>query len=128
VIANCVAWDIALYMLQSEPGRFSLFTPRLVTLVDEWSVIMMTKIKKTVKEAARQLDRAITLGVASMYPLVFSVPTPDPVPDWKQVVKVGWRVVVVTVSETTRILRKTGFLKLEDSPKPGSSKNKEENQ
>jgi hypothetical protein len=90
-------------------------------------VAMMNKIRQTVKEAARQLDRAITLGVASMYPLVFSMPTPDPVPDWKRVVKVGWRVVVVTVTETTRILRETGFLKLDSSqPKPGSSQDKEE--
>jgi len=72
----------------------------------------MTRIKATMAEAARQIDKAINLGVSAMYPLVFNMPAPDPPPDWKHVVRVGWKVVRVTAKETTRILKETGFPKL----------------
>ena len=63
-----------------------------------------TRLRRVARDVAGRLDRAITLGVASAYPLVFNVPTPDPVPDWKRVVRVGWRVVRTTAVETVRIL------------------------
>jgi hypothetical protein len=56
------------------------------------------------RHVAGKLDRAITLGVASAYPIVFNMPTPDPVPDWKHAVKVGWKLVRTTLAETLRIL------------------------
>lgn len=61
-------------------------------------------VKSIARLVGRQLDAAITMGVASAYPLVFNMPTPDPVPDWKRVVKLGWRMVKTTSGETYRIL------------------------
>jgi hypothetical protein len=74
---------------------------------------MLIHLKKTVRDFAHKIDQAITMGVSAMYPLVFSLPAPDPLPDWKRVVKLGWKVVKVTVSETTRVLRENSFPKLE---------------
>jgi hypothetical protein len=57
------------------------------------------------RKLAHKIDQAITLGVASAYPMVFNMPTPDPVPDWKNVVRLSWKVVRVTSKETIRLLR-----------------------
>jgi len=63
-----------------------------------------TRLRRVARDVAGRLDRAITLGVASAYPVVFNMPTPDPVPDWKRVVRVSWRIVRATAVETVRIL------------------------
>ena len=65
-----------------------------------------SRVARVVRGAARRLDEAVTLGVASVYPLVFNVPAPDPLPDWKHVVRVSLRVVKVTVVQAFRILIK----------------------
>jgi hypothetical protein len=62
------------------------------------------KIKSRIREGARQLDKAIDLGIAAAYPLVFNMPLPDPPPDWKYIIRLGWRMVKVTTRETTRVL------------------------
>jgi hypothetical protein len=62
--------------------------------------------KAQVIRVAQHMDKAITLGVAAAYPLLFSMDTPDPVPDWKQGVRFGWRVVTVTAKETLKVLKK----------------------
>lgn len=74
---------------------------------------MLIRLKRLVLEVGRKIDQAINLGVASMYPLVFSLPAPDPIPDWKRVVRLGWKVVTVTAAETTRLIKENGFPKLE---------------
>jgi hypothetical protein len=43
---------------------------------------------------------------AAAYPLLFSMEVPDPVPDWKDGVRFGWKVVLVTARETIKVLRK----------------------
>ena len=63
-----------------------------------------TGLRRVARDVAGRLDKAITLGVASAYPIVFNVPTPDPVPDWKLVVRVSWRIVRATAVETVRVL------------------------
>jgi hypothetical protein len=35
---------------------------------------------------------------------VFNMPTPDPAPRWRDLVRVGWRLVKATTKETTRVL------------------------
>jgi len=57
-------------------------------------------------EVAYRLDKAISLGVAAAYPVLFSMEAPDPLPDWKDGVRFGWRVVRVTARETMKVLRK----------------------
>ena len=66
--------------------------------------VKRSRLGNVVRDVAGRLDRAITLGVASAYPIVINMPTPDPVPDWKHVVKVGWKIVKTTMVETIRIL------------------------
>lgn len=66
--------------------------------------VKRSKLGNVARDVAGKLDRAITLGVASAYPIVFNMPTPDPVPDWKHVVKVSWKLVKTTLAETVRIL------------------------
>lgn len=63
-----------------------------------------TRLRAFARDIAGRLDRAITLGVASAYPVVFNMPTPDPVPDWKHAARVGWRIVRTTIVETVRVL------------------------
>jgi hypothetical protein len=58
-----------------------------------------------VASLARKLDRAINLGVSAAYPMVFNLPTPDPPPDWKAVVRVAWRAVRATARETVKVLK-----------------------
>ena len=55
---------------------------------------------------AQRMDKAISLGVAAAYPLLFSMDAPDPVPDWKDGVRFGWKVVRVTARETLKVLKK----------------------
>jgi hypothetical protein len=50
------------------------------------------------------IDKAIDLGIQAAYPLVFNMPTPDPPPDWKRIVRLSWRMVRTTAKETSRIL------------------------
>ena len=45
------------------------------------------------------------MGVASAYPMVFNLPTPDPVPDWKRIVRIGWKMTKYTLVEAYKILR-----------------------
>ena len=66
--------------------------------------VKRSKLGNVARDVAGKLDRAITLGVASAYPIVFNMPTPDPVPDWKHAVKVSWKLVKTTLAETVRIL------------------------
>lgn len=61
-------------------------------------------VKGFIRLVGRQIDSAITLGVSSAYPLVFNLPTPDPPPDWKRAVKLGWKMITTTSRETYRIL------------------------
>jgi hypothetical protein len=63
-------------------------------------------VKEQVVRFAQHMDKAITLGVTAAYPLLFSMEAPDPVPDWKQGVRFGWRVVRVTAKETFKVLKK----------------------
>ena len=67
-----------------------------------------TRLRAFARDVAGRLDRAITLGVASAYPVVFNMPTPDPVPDWKHAARVGWRIVRATIVETVRVLTRGG--------------------
>jgi hypothetical protein len=62
------------------------------------------RLRTVVRDVVGRLDKAITLGVASAYPIVLNIPTPDPVPDWKRVVRIGWKFVKTTFVETVRIL------------------------
>jgi hypothetical protein len=80
---------------------------------DNRDVEMLIRFKRAIREAGRQLDRAIALGVSAMYPIVFTLPAPDPLPDWKRVARLGWKVAKVTVAETIRVIRKNGFPRLE---------------
>lgn len=63
-------------------------------------------VKVRALKFARHMDKAISLGVAAAYPLLFSMDAPDPVPDWKQGVRFGWKVVRVTARETIKVLKK----------------------
>jgi hypothetical protein len=71
----------------------------LETVKPSWAKVQVVKL-------AQRMDKAISLGVAAAYPLLFSMEVPDPVPDWKQGVKFGWKVVRVTARETIKILKK----------------------
>jgi hypothetical protein len=62
-------------------------------------------LKAHVLALAHRLDEAIALGVSAAYPLIFNMPTPDPPPDWKAVVRFSWRVVRVTARETVKVLK-----------------------
>ncbi len=62
-------------------------------------------VKAHLLALVHRLDEAITLGVSAAYPLIFNMPTPDPVPDWKAVVRFSWRVVCVTARETVKVLK-----------------------
>ena len=64
-----------------------------------------SRLKATVRHLAVRLDKAITMGVASAYPMVFNLPTPDPVPDWKRIVRIGWKMTKYTLVEAYKILR-----------------------
>ena len=63
-------------------------------------------VKEKVVKFARHMDKAISMGVAAAYPLLFSMEAPNPTPDWKQGVLFGWRVVRVTAAETIKVLKK----------------------
>jgi len=63
-----------------------------------------SKFKIHAHEFAHQLDKALDLGVQAAYPLVFNLPIPDPPPGWRDLARVGWRMVKATTKETTRIL------------------------
>ena len=65
-----------------------------------------SRVKSQVLRLARHMDKAIALGVAAAYPLLFSMDAPDPVPDWKDGVRFGWKVVRVTARETIKVLKK----------------------
>lgn len=65
-----------------------------------------SRVKLYAIEVAKKLDKAITLGVAAAYPILFSMEVPDPVPDWKDGVRFGWKVVRVTARETLKVLKK----------------------
>lgn len=65
-----------------------------------------SRARREVVELVRKLDRAISLGVAAAYPLLFSMEAPDPLPDWKAGVRFGWRIVRVSAHETYKILKK----------------------
>lgn len=65
-----------------------------------------SKAKLYVVQIATKLDKAIALGVAAAYPILFSMEVPDPVPDWKDGVRFGWKVVRVTARETIKVLKK----------------------
>ena len=65
---------------------------------------LKSKFKARAREVAHQLDKAVDLGVQAAYPLVFNMPTPDPPPSWRDLVRVGWRFVKATTKETTRVL------------------------
>lgn len=67
-----------------------------------------TRLRAIMRDVAGRLDRAITLGVVSAYPVVFNMPTPDPVPDWKHAARAGWRIVRATIVETVRVLTRGG--------------------
>jgi hypothetical protein len=71
----------------------------LETVKPSWAKVRVVKL-------AQRMDRAISLGVAASYPLLFSMDAPDPVPDWKQGVRFGWKVVRVTARETIKVLKK----------------------
>ena len=65
-----------------------------------------SRVSQQVLLWVKKLDKAISLGVAASYPLLFSMEAPDPLPDWKDGVKFGWKVVRVTARETFKVLRK----------------------
>ena len=65
-----------------------------------------SRVRVYAHEIGRRLDKAISLGVAAAYPMLFSMDAPDPLPDWKDGVRFGWRVVRVTARETLKVLRK----------------------
>lgn len=65
---------------------------------------LKSTLKKHARELAHQLDQAVDLGVQAAYPLVFNMPVPDPPPGWRDLARVGWRMVKATTKETTRIL------------------------
>jgi hypothetical protein len=75
---------------------------------------MLIRFKQAVLDAGHQIDRAINLGVAAMYPIVFNLPAPDPVPDWKKVVKLGWKVVRVTFTESRKALKEMSAQELDE--------------
>lgn len=68
--------------------------------------IKPSRAKVYAQKIGRRLDKAISLGVAAAYPMLFSMDAPDPLPDWKDGVRFGWRVVRVTARETLKVLRK----------------------
>lgn len=61
---------------------------------------------RRLKRLARKIDQAIDLGVAAAFPLVFNIPPPDPLPPWRDLVRIGWRFVRTTAREAALILRK----------------------
>jgi hypothetical protein len=65
-----------------------------------------SRVRRCAYELAHRLDKAISLGVAAAYPVLFSMEAPDPLPDWKVGVRFGWRVVRVTARETLKVLKK----------------------
>lgn len=65
-----------------------------------------SRITVYAREVASRLDKAISLGVAAAYPLLFSMDAPDPMPDWKDGVRFGWKVVRTTARETYKVLKK----------------------
>ena len=65
-----------------------------------------SRTRREVAELVRKLDKAISLGVAAAYPLLFSMQSPDPLPDWKGGIRFGWRIVRVSARETIKILKK----------------------
>ena len=65
-----------------------------------------SRIRLYAHEIANRLDKAISLGVAAAYPMLFSMEAPDPLPDWKVGVRFDWRVVRVSVKETLKVLKK----------------------
>jgi hypothetical protein len=75
---------------------------------------MLIRLKQAVRDAAHQIDRAITLGVSAMYPIVFNLPAPDPVPDWKKVVGLGWKVVRVTFTESRKAFKEISTQELDE--------------
>ena len=54
-------------------------------------------------EAARQLDKAIEVGIIAAYPLVFNAPPPDEF-NWKQALGIGWKFAKKTAKETARVV------------------------
>jgi hypothetical protein len=65
-----------------------------------------SRVKTHTLKLVERLDKAISLGVAAAYPLLFSMEVPDPIPDWKNAVRFGWKVVRVTARETFKVLKK----------------------
>jgi hypothetical protein len=68
--------------------------------------IKPSRAKVFIRTVAKRLDKAISMGVAAAYPILFTMDAPDPLPDWKDGVRFGWRVVKVTARETVKIIRK----------------------
>jgi hypothetical protein len=68
--------------------------------------IKPSRAKVFIRSAAKRLDKVISMGVAAAYPILFTMDAPDPLPDWKDGVRFGWRVVKVTARETVKIIRK----------------------
>jgi hypothetical protein len=64
-----------------------------------------THLKVSAIEIAIKLDKAIELGIMSAYPIVFNMPPPDNF-DWKNAVKLGWRMAKTTARETARVIEK----------------------
>jgi hypothetical protein len=87
-----------------------------------WEERGSVKLKARITAAVHALDEAITLGVAAAYPVIFNLPTPDPPPDWKAVVRFSWRVVRVTTRETVKILRMERAKKQAQLGKTGGGK------
>jgi hypothetical protein len=70
------------------------------------TTVKYIRVRRGVAEFARRFDKAISLGVAAAYPLLFSMQSPDPLPDWKAGIRFGWRIVRVSARETIKILKK----------------------
>jgi hypothetical protein len=68
--------------------------------------IKPSRAKVFIRMVGRRLDKAISMGVAAAYPILFTMDAPDPLPDWKDGVRFGWKIVRVTVRETVKIIRK----------------------
>lgn len=74
--------------------------------MNELESIKPSRTKAFIRQVAKRLDRAISMGVAAAYPILFTMEAPDPFPDWKDGVRFGWKIVRVTARETVKILRK----------------------
>lgn len=63
-----------------------------------------TQVSDGTRNLAKRLDKAVELGIVAAYPLVFNMPPPDDF-DWKNAVRLGWRMVRFTMRETVRVIR-----------------------